>query len=247
MIVTAAALTFASSDVASSAVLPPGTYHYTLYSDGKPAGKSTIVVKRLDGSLRIAETTTLQGDRIDTTRTIDPSTFSTIDYVLGAQGAQERIEIGGKGATNRSGANSKTLAPATPGPAIVFDFFVGEYVALPAMIHTATARAFNVYCLCFYGFEVKTSAIVPATASRPAGVPATAAEAAFDLDDATCTLWYDPVTFVLFELDVPKPRIRIVLIDGQASSPRSRAGSRHARNAKAGKTTNVAVRMRRHE
>jgi len=183
-----------------------------LYSDGRPSGVSTIVVTRHNGTIRIAERTTLQGDVIDTTRTIDPSSFTTLDYAIGDHGWHAGIVISGETATYRGGAKATTLAAATTGPSIVFDFLVGEYVAIPAMIQAATTAAFNVYCVCFSGFEVKTSQITPAITQRPAGIPGTDAAAAFVLDDGTATLWYDPVSFVLRELDVPKARIRIVLI-----------------------------------
>jgi hypothetical protein len=79
------------------------------------------------------------------------------------------------------------------------------------MINATVAKSFNVYCICFTGFDVKTSASVPATAPHPAGVAASDAQAAFALDDGVMTFWYDPVTLVLHELDVPKGHFRIVL------------------------------------
>ncbi len=205
------ALAAALAPPAADAVLASGTYRYAIYSDNEPAGISTIVVTRKNGSIQIAERTSLQGEPINTTRTIDPSTFATLDYVVGTQGNEESIEISGKSATHHAGGKATTLSQATDGPSIVFDYLVGEYVALPAMIRAETTPAFNAYCVCIAGFEVKPSALVPATAARPTGIPSGDAAVAFVLDDETATLWYDPVTLVTAELDVPGPKFKIVL------------------------------------
>jgi hypothetical protein len=210
MIALAVALLITSCNAANAAVLPSGTYRYTTYDEGNAVGHSSIVVTRANGLLQVDESTSLSDDPIESTRTLDAS-FSTLEYVVTQQQVRDSISIHAKAATHVSGTNSTTLPPATAGPSIVFDFLVGEYAALPAMIHAATGTAFNVYCVCFYGFEVKSATIVPATAIRPAGVRATDAKAAFDFDDGTITLWYDPVTFVLRELDNPKARFRIIL------------------------------------
>jgi hypothetical protein len=191
--------------------LPSGTYHYTIYSDGKAAGKSTIVVSRSDGSIRVVENTALSGDPIQTQRTLDPFSFSTLTYSVTSQGSTDTIDIPGAQGTWKSGTQTKTLPQATHGPSMIFDFLTAEYIALPAMLRAGEATTFNVYCVCFDGFEVKPAAFVPGTAPRPAGVTATDAVASFDFDDGISHMWYDPSTFVLHELDVPKPRIKIVM------------------------------------
>ncbi len=195
----------------NATALPSGTYQCTTYDQGNAVGHSSIDVTQVNGSVQIAESTSLSDEPIESTRLLDPSTFSTLAYTMTSQGASDTMDINAKAATQRDGANAKTLTPATVGPSIVFDFLVVEYVAMPAMIHAATNSAFNVYCVCFYGFEVKPAAIVPATAPRPSAVPVTDSAAAFDFDDGIITLWYDPASFVLRELDNPKARFRTVL------------------------------------
>jgi hypothetical protein len=210
MIPLVAAVVLASSAGAPSAVLPSGTYSYEIYSEGKPVAKSTIVIHNVNGSLQITEATTIQDDPVATTRTIDPATFSTLQYVMTSEGSQDTIDIPANAAIWRKAAGDKTLSQVVAGPSIVFDFFAGPYAAIPAMLHATSAKAFNVYCICFTGFDVKPGTIAPATAAPPAGVPPKDVSAAFEFDDAVVTLWYDPVTFVLYAIDAPKAQFRIV-------------------------------------
>jgi hypothetical protein len=187
MIPLVAAVVLASSAGTPSAVLPSGTYSYEIYSEGKPVAESTIVIHNETGSLQITEATLLQGDPVAST-----------------------IDIPSSAAIWRHGSESQTLPQAVAGPSIVFDFFAGPYAAIPAMLHATAAKAFNVYCLCFTGFDVKPAPIVTATTAAPAS-PKTDVSAAFEFDDAVVTLWYDPVTFVLRAMDAPKAQFRIVL------------------------------------
>jgi hypothetical protein len=204
-----ASLALAATD--PSPILPSGTYNYVIWVDGKPSGKSSIRIARAGGVLTVTESATLPDDTIDTVRTLDPATFSTLTYTSTSAGASDTIDIHGKSATWKSPLQTKNADQAIDGPSMVFDFLAGEYAAVPAMANATRAKAFNVYCICFTGFDVKVSTSVPATGSRPDGVSPSDAHIAFTLDDGVMTFWYDPVTFVLHELDVPKAHFRIVL------------------------------------
>ena len=201
-----------TSGGASPAILPVGTHHYGIYDDGKRGGTSTIVVTRDKGSLRLTETMAFKDESapMQTTRMLDPETFTTLRYAVGGPGAHESVDVAPESATYHNGTSDTRLEAATAGPSAVGDYLVGVYVALPAMIHATTASAFSMYCICFGGFQVKSNVLVKATAARPAGAPAGDASLAFRSDDETVTLWYDPVSFVLHEMDVPDARIKIV-------------------------------------
>ena len=161
--------------------------------------------------MTIAESTSVQGTQIDTKRTIDPATFTTLAYAVTTAGPNETIDLSANSAAyHYKGKTTQLDAPAAAHRSSSISSSAGSQRS--ALMHATTAKAFNVFCICpFTGFEVKASAIVPATEPRPAGVPATDAEAAFDLDDGIATIWYDPATFVLHELDVPSAKIRIVI------------------------------------
>jgi hypothetical protein len=96
----------------------------------------------------------------------------------------------------------------------VFDFLVAEFATLPAMIHATAATRYNEYCACIGGFEAKAISIVPASARRPAAVPPGDAAIALTSGGETATLWYDPQTFILRELDLLRERIRSCAYDG---------------------------------
>jgi len=214
VIALVAALALATSDVAAGAVLPPGSYRYQIYSESKPVATTTIVVTHSHDTIGVAESLNFQDEPVSTLRTLDPANFSTLAYTITSRGSKETIGIADKSATyrNEATATTKTLAETTDGPAIALDFFVGPYVALPAMLHATAATTFNAYCICFVGFNAETGTLVQKTMVRPAGVPATDAQASIDFEDAIFTVWYDPVTFVLSEFDAPTAKVRMALL-----------------------------------
>jgi hypothetical protein len=211
MIPLVAAVVLASAGGAAHGVLPSGTYTYQIFVESKPVATSKIVIDHENGSLQLTEASVLQGDPVATTRTVDPSTFATLKWDMNAQTSEDTVEIASGAGAWQHGPQTKTLAQAVPGPSIVFDFFAGAYPLIPAMLHATGAKAFNVYCLCFTGFDVKPATVIPATATAPPGVPKSDAVAAFEYDDAIVTMWYDPATFVLHAMDAPKAQFRILL------------------------------------
>jgi hypothetical protein len=210
--VALAQLAVASSD-AQSAVLPSGVYRYAFYLEEKQTATSVITVTRSNGALLITESTTAQDEPATTIRTLDPVTFTTRRYELVTKGPAATADVTATNATYRQGGDKPptTVAAKVGGPAIIFDFFAGAFIGLPAMVHGMHGSEFNAYCDCFTGFDVKPATIVRTPAPRPPNVPATDAVAAFNLDDAVATVWYEPTTFVLRELDVPKPKLKIIL------------------------------------
>ena len=206
----ALATTLAAVGVAASA-LPTGTYRYALIDDGKQSAVSTISITHGDGVLTIDEDVALSGDRITTTRTFDPTTFSTLSYRVTVPGSDEGVDITDAGATYHDGATTTTFPRAVAGPAVALDFFVGPYVALPAMVAATSATAFNVYCVCLTGFAVSAATVARPAAQRPQGVPATDVATAVTLDDGTLTMWYDPATYIVRELYMSDQRMKFVL------------------------------------
>ncbi len=182
-----------------------------MYAVDQAAATSTISISRAGGLVKITEDAIVSDSPINTLRTLDPLTFSTLSYVVTTPGADERVDITDAGATHREDAKTTTFPRAVAGPSIALDFLAGPYVALPAMLGATTAGAFNAYCPCFTGFIVTPATVVHPTEARPKDVPSSDAGAAIVLDGDAVTFWYDPGTFVLRELDVPSTRIKIVL------------------------------------
>lgn len=198
---------------ARATILPSGTYRYAVHSDGKITATSTVVISHDASSLTVGEVVDLQGESEKTTRTLDPVTFATLSWSGQNDHDSDTVTLTGKNATYRHAAQTTTLeAPAAGAPSAVFDFFVAEFATLPAMIHASSANRYNEFCICIGGFQVKPISIVPATASRPAGALAGDAAIALTAEGETASLWYDPQTFILRELDFPRERISYIRI-----------------------------------
>jgi hypothetical protein len=192
-------------------VLPSGTYRYAIRVDGKTTASSSIVITHAAG-VTVQETVAVEGDSESTTRTLDPATFATRSWAWQSDDkpTSETITITNAQATYRHADKATTIQAPAQAPAAIFDFFVAEFSTLPAMIRATGAKQYNEYCVCFTGFAAKAITVVSASEKRPAAVPAGDAALAIAADGLTITLWYDPQTLILRELDIPKERISYV-------------------------------------
>jgi hypothetical protein len=202
----------ASATPVQSAIVPSGTYHYAVYSDGKVTASSTVVIVHETSSVTVKETIDLHGETVQTTRRLDPLTFATLFWSGYDDAHPDTITVASKSATYRHGGTTTTLAAQTDAPAAVFDFFVAEFSTLPAMIRMTVAARYNEYCVCIGGFEAKAISTAPASAPRPTVARPDDAAIALAAEGETATLWYDPKTFILRELDFPHERISYVRI-----------------------------------
>ena len=138
VIAFATAVAAATCAATQAAVLPDGTYRYAVRSDGKQTATTTVTISHDASSVTVKETTGLDAEKLTTTRLLDPQTFSTRSWSV--DDPPTTIAITAKSATYGDGKKTTTLAAPAEGPSAVFDFFVAEFVTLPAMIH-ATERA----------------------------------------------------------------------------------------------------------
>ena len=209
MIAAIAAIAVAATNLGDSA-LPDGTYHYYLYADGKQSASSTIGIYRDANGVRINEQTVSGGQQISTIRTLNPTTYSAVAYRVTLHDANEIVAVTSTGADYHEGDKATTLTQMTPGPAIALDSFVGAYVGLPAMVAATGAQRFNVYCVCFSTLTESEATVVPTTATRPDGLPHNDRSLSLTFDDGVVTLWYDPTTYIMHELNVPESHIKII-------------------------------------
>lgn len=207
----------AAAAVTAPAVLPSGTYRYAVFADGKKTATSTVIVAHDPTVITVRETIALeensQEQQPTTTRTLDPATFATQSWERSGDDESSTITIEPMRATLRYGSKSKTLAAPAAGPAAVFDFFVGEFATLPAMLHATSATHYTEYCACGDNFDVDSIAVVAASSPRPPEVLAGDAGIGLTARGATATLWYDPQTFILRRLDFPKDHITYIRIE----------------------------------
>ena len=211
MINALAAAAFIGAAGTPAGVVPPGTYRYAVRSEGQIRTTSTVVISRDAASVSVAESMPLGGETEHTTRLLDPVTFATRSWTGSSDGSSDTVTVATGSATYRHRGASTTLAAAGNGPAAVFDFMVAEFVTLPAMIHVTGAAHYAEYCVCLTAFEAKSIAVVPASAPRPQAVPAEDDALALTATGETATLWYDPNTFILRELDLAREHISYVL------------------------------------
>lgn len=202
-----------------SSALPSGEYHYVIYSDNKVAGTSSVTIAHTASAVTVNEAVILQGENVHTTRTLDPKTFSTLSWSGYNDKPTDWITIAPTGATYKhqdaNGANAATtaLAPAAAGaPAALFDFFVGEYVTLPAMVYATGANRYNEYCECFNELKVEAIAIGTAPTGRPTAMLPGDEGLVLTANGKSIELWYDPKTLLMGELDVPEQHIRYVRV-----------------------------------
>jgi hypothetical protein len=178
-----------------------GTNFYPIGQQGKGRAPTfTIVIEHTASTVTVTETFERGGETAKTERTLDPVTFSTRTY----NGENnETVRITAKGATYRGESVTETVSAPVSAPSAVFDFpFAGEFATLPAMITRAGVTRYNEYAPGMDHFEVATVSVLPANAARPSSVPATDKSIALDSSRTAGTLWYDPQTFVLREIDL---------------------------------------------
>jgi hypothetical protein len=204
----AGALIVSTCAATYAAVLPDGTYRYAVKADGKQTATTTVTISHDASSVTVKETIGLDAQKLTTTRVLDPQTFSTRSW--SADDPPTTIAVSVKSATYTDGKKTTTLDATASAPAAVFDFFVAEFATLPAMIHATGADRYNEYCVCLTAFQTKAVAIVPPDAARPAGALPGDVAMALRAEGKTVTLWYDPQTFIMRELDFPQERISYI-------------------------------------
>lgn len=203
----------AAGSLRLAGVLPTGQYSYAIKSEGKVSATSVVTITRGASSVIVEERFDKDGQVLETRRALDPSTFATLCWAAFGEPPNDLVTITAKGATHvdRAKKASEVMAPAVIGaPSTVFDFLGAEFVTLPAMIYATGVSRYNEYCVCFSGLQVAAVAVVPVPAANPSDGHAGDAAIAVRLENQTITLWYDPRTFVLRELDFPSEQIQYV-------------------------------------
>jgi hypothetical protein len=194
--------------------LPDGTYEYKIIESGKPLASSTIRVSRSSDLLVIEEHSSPMEATEWSRRTLDPSTFATRSFADDSDGNRiATLTIDGDTATLqqhdvlRNGVSTTKLSAPRGAPfAGVLDLNVGFFFHLPATLHVMRTATLT---MAVYGFKNYAAPLLVSagTAKQPEGVVKSSAGFAVRVDKANCTLWYDPRTFVLNELDCPAQRI----------------------------------------
>lgn len=203
--------TLALNTPAAPAAPPDGTYHYALTLAGETLGKNAITVSRDPaGNIVLSESGTGnmngQSGNVQDTLTLDPalapSTYQSVASIADSRNLHASVTFNGSQA-KQTGDVTKTytLSPSAK-HFVMLDLgpFTG-FFALPSQM-----QAWNNAPVCaivpMYAQNVAIAVDSALKPVRPASVPAGDAQLSV-AKPMQFTLWYDPKTLIVDELDVP--------------------------------------------
>ncbi len=196
---------------AAAASSPPdGTYVYTASVAGTPAGQSTVTVKHGDKGIDVTETAdaTLNGRSLhsEVKLTLADDLIPTVylaKYHTGPLDISASVLVSGTSATETSpqGSLSFALAPGTKSLFVLDGALMSGPLFLPALMQSDHDAALT-GIVPLVGRALPISVDANANPAHPAGVPAD--DVSLNISgQPSFTLWYDPHTFVVDELDAP--------------------------------------------
>jgi hypothetical protein len=186
---------------------PDGTYSYDLSVAGQVT-TSTIKVERKADGLHITDNSDLTGHIVTATLVLNAASLAPASYAatydVGTEHSQDvSISFGTSVASVNTFGQQTTLAaqPGAPHMVLLDGALPSGFFALPAMAAAArdtSLTAINAGALAAVIVSLNRSISVP----RPAGVPSD--DVAVSVVSPTAfSIWYNPKTFVMHELDVP--------------------------------------------
>jgi hypothetical protein len=192
----------------AAALAPPdGTYYYDLSVAGQ-SSTSTIKVERKPDGVHITDNSDLSGHIVTATLVLNaaslaPATYAAT-YDVGTKHSQDiTVSFGTRVASVNTFGQQTTLAaqPGAPHMILLDGALPSGFFVLPASAaaaRDASLTAINAGALAAIVVSLNRTIAVP----RPGGVPA--GDVAVSVVSPTAfSVWYDPKTFVMHELDVP--------------------------------------------
>lgn len=196
--------------VVTAPVAPPdGTYTYRSSMNGTEIGKTSItvahgpsgiVLTEKGGGSYNGESGTIQ-DSLSLDNTLAPSSYNA-SAVFGERAMKATLSFNGAHATETGDAGTKTYdLVADAKHFVVLDLgpFSGWFVLPAQMTAWSNAPAIAIAPAMAHGFPLAPAAMTP---ERPKTVPATDASIGVT-SPVPFTLWYDPKTLVVDELEIP--------------------------------------------
>lgn len=194
--------------------LAAGTYAYKVSISGQNSGQSTIVIRRDGTTTQIEESTsgsygTTSGSAkavLSLGADLAPTNYTNAYTAGGVTGQLTATFTAAQATVNGGLSGSKTFQ--LTGDAKHFVVLDGAelsgFIALPVEMQAWS----NTPALAVFPLYGQTIALAPKAADvtkRPATVAASDAGVSVE-GPAPFTIWYDPVTFVMDELDVPSQK-----------------------------------------
>jgi hypothetical protein len=214
-------IVLATATVARADFMPDGTYQYALRQSSTTIGTSSVAVRRAGRVIGIHEDETLTGTQLGTvqatsdeaviTDSLAPVSFNA-SYLASGKTTTVRLDmVRDTGAFTVNGERLTVpvrMLPDTQAMAIQDQALVTSFITLPAIAQMAKATAITI--------AVPTAArtfsmqLDPAAAQRPSGVPV--GDVGFNVASPVAfSIWYDPNTGVVDEVDVPSQNLVIAL------------------------------------
>lgn len=202
----------------STPVAPPeGTYHYVTTMNGETVVSSAITVSRdAAGQIVLNETGsgTMNGqpgslqDTLTLDATLAPSGYQALASLADSKGMKAALTFDGDQA-QQTGDVTKTYSLAPDAKHFVLTDFgpFSGYFALPAQMH-AWSNAPVVAIVPMYAHEIPISVDPSLQPQRPASVPAADRQISVR-KPIQLTIWYDPVTLLVDEMDVPAEGVNV--------------------------------------
>jgi hypothetical protein len=220
---------------------PDGTYYYDLSVAGQ-SSKSTIKVERKSDGLHITDNSDLTGHIVTATLVLNAASLAPVSYAatydVGTAHSQDiSVSFGSAVASVNTFGQQTTLAaqPGAPHMVLLDGALPSGFFVLPAeaaAARDASLTAINAGALAAIVVALNRTIAVP----RPANVPP--GDIAVSVVSPTAfSVWYDPHTFVMHELDVPLQNVvekftKFVAASGAPSAVASARRGELRRNAR---------------
>ena len=196
---------------------PDGTYTYVSAMNGTTIGKTAITVTHdAAGSVLLSENGSGnmngQSGSIQDTLTLDsalaPSAYSALASLGDSKSMKSMLSFKGSEATQSGDVNKKYDLVADAKHFVLMDFgpFTG-FFAIPAQMQAWNSPpVIAIVPMYGQGFPLTVDAALKP--NRPASVPAADQAISFN-SMVQITLWYDPKTLVVDEVDVPSQGVTV--------------------------------------
>lgn len=204
-------------DTAPAAAPADGTYTYVSTIANRGAGQTQVTVKRDVSSLVFSERSSGKSDLVSGTGTaaltldaqLAPASYEAT-YSFGGPPVTVKLAFDGATATERSaqGSVDYALGSAARHFVVVDGVMLSGYLALPAQMK-AWENAAVMGLVPMIGKSYPLAVDATAAAPRPPAVPANDRLLAFS-QPVAFTMWFDPATLVVDEIDVPSQNATIV-------------------------------------
>lgn len=207
--------------LAAATFVPDGTYEYVLKQGTTDVATSTVTVKRSGSVIAIRETQTVNQTRVGPVQlTADESLLadSLMPLSFGgttvSSGKSQEVKFAYANGSGYFAVNGERLSvpvrmlPGTTAMIVQDQSLVLSFLTLPAVLEAS--KAFNLTVAVPTASRLFQMSVDPSQQSKPGGVPAADVGVGIALPIAF-SVWYDPNTGVVDEIDVPSQSLTINL------------------------------------